>query len=108
MTPSDAFNAAADYIQEHGLFKGSLYEGPSAEAASPPRVCAWGALCQVVDGVSENLSTYDLMSEFERLMRGLLKGASLADWNDRKSTTEAQVINAFREAAARASLDETI
>ncbi|PRH79361.1 hypothetical protein C6N75_09765 [Streptomyces solincola] len=92
------FRQAAEYISEHGHYKGGYFEGgldPVVVVPSylTPAACAMGALAKVAAGersfVSESAVGY--------LDRRL--GIPVGEWNDRPETTAEDVILELKRAA---------
>lgn len=94
LTPdTKALLDAADYIEAHGLHKGSYREMGALERM--PRVCAIGAIVMATDDGGARSSAGIRLAEFI----GLSKDHGIPDWNDAPERTADEVIAALRGAA---------
>lgn len=82
MTPAEALDGAADYIEEHGWLQGAFRD-------SGGRVCAEGALN----------TRYGFAYEAFHALSRHLGVDSVADWNDAEHRTKEQVVKELRACA---------
>ncbi|KAB1146754.1 hypothetical protein F7R91_14335 [Streptomyces luteolifulvus] len=103
---ADALDRAADHIDTVGWLQGDLYDDyaqhgkPLAEC----RVCAMGALNMALHGTPMfplNLQPDELTAhDVAALVEQRIAGSELADWNDSRGRTQAEVTALLRETAA--------
>lgn len=90
-TAADVLRAAARYIEEHGWEH-------SGEYVAQGRVCVYGAINAVLTGDPESSAMPDLKWDaIGRFMDVIDDGP--ARWNDDPARTEAEVLQALRDAA---------
>lgn len=104
MDDSDILDAAADYILQHGLNKGSLFNygfGNSDEAFGAP-ACGLGAtiMAKYGDRFSVDPTWNVLWDKINQVSREL-KGVEFSVFNDAPDTTPEMVCDFLREIAVR-------
>lgn len=98
MNPADVLERAADLIEANGLAKGILKDDKG-------RHCAMGAILTVLDGrydVSIGATIDALVAtlpEYPTEYPEILPWSPVVLWNNDVDRTEAEVIEAFRQAA---------
>ena len=100
MSPQEILLAAADVIQQRGLYKGGWYFDPS-RYQSEARVCTIGAISVAKEGLPQADVRYRRKRDpiIKRIMRVLGPNTSILDWNDEDGRTQDEVIQMLHDAA---------
>jgi hypothetical protein len=106
-TPAEVLRSAADYITQHGRIRGKLMVRPHRRV---PIGCAIGT-CQIVTNFNFELSRVAIDAavrllpanapEWSIVTPGLLSNNRLAQFNDDITTTDADVVELFIQAAEK-------
>lgn len=94
-TTADILNAAADYIEAHGLHRGAI-RGPNGS------VCTVGAICDAAKALHAVRGAVPALDEMAALV-GIGYEDDVARWSDLQALDAADVANHLRKAAERSA-----